>query len=123
MSENFKIELTLKVVLEEYGEDENLTEIIYFYRVIELPFIPQIHSVIKCRLHPNDYGERPFKVRYVTTHLDDDYCFTQKTHIVTEDTYKLKKFLFDWNVDSIDELRNLCTQNGWFVTLDEEIYR
>ncbi len=51
-SDNFEIELILKVFLEEFGETGDETEIVTFYRKIELPFIPQIHSEIRCRLHP-----------------------------------------------------------------------
>ena len=123
MSESFQIYLTLKVFLEEYGEFNHLTEIIYFSRNIELPYIPQIGSEIKCSLHPNDYGQRPFKVRYVTTYLDKNYQLTEETHVITEDTYTLKKFLHDWNVDSIEELGKRCTDNGWFVILDDEILK
>ena len=122
-SDNFEIELILKVFLEEFGETGDETEIIYFYRKIELPFIPQIHSEIKCRLHPDDYGERSFHVRYVTTKLDDEYQLTDRITVTTEDTYTLQKFLYVWNGNSLDEVIKLCTQNGWIVTVDGEMYK
>ena len=129
MTENFKINLTLTILI-EYEDIPNSTEEgLYLHRSIELPYIPQIHSDILCNLHSNDGGRRRFKVKYVTTELGNpvdilhgkqDYNFNQLTEVVTENRYRLRDVLRRWNSDSLNVLIEKCKQHGWFVTLRSE---
>ena len=128
MSESFQIYLTLKVFLEEFGDFDNLTEIIYFSRNIELPYIPQIGSDIMCNLHRNHNGRQKFTVKHVSIPLgywtnqplEKNYQLVESTEVMTEDRFKLSEIQYNWNVTSIKNLCDLCRINEWTVYRESE---
>ena len=123
MTENIDIYLVLKINIKN-DKLEFVEEVFHLGRRIQLPYIPQINSVILVNLHDGDHGRRRFKVKYVNTPLgyytnkpmdEKRFDLVELTEVMTENTYKLSDLLKLHNFDNLDDLCEKCKQYGWSI--------
>jgi len=123
MTENIDIYLVLKINIEN-DNLEFVEEVFHLGRRIQLPYVPQINSMICVDLHNGDYGRKKFKVRDVNTPLgyytnkpmdEKRFDLVELTEVMTENTYKLSDLLKLHNFDNLDDLCEKCKQYGWSV--------